>query len=363
MASRNYKVSATVCVSTAVATHVYAILDRGAGPNLVQEDVLPEDWLRYRVAGDATYQVIGANGRSLPQRGVVTLWVQLGRLRAQARFIVVKQLAAGCILGCQFIDRHVKSIHPKEKRVLLNDGTPVAILRAATHPAMGETDVERGRKPTPSTKIRLARFEKIAARSECLVEVRCDAPGLHFLQAFLRHSSTGVYMANGLAEILPNRIFRVRFVNESLTDRLLPKGMILGYAMPHLKGIVSLVEQEAELLVKNVPMGLQVALSSEDYAMGMDPPPLPDRPDVEGALWKQYVDLAHLTLQERETVFTMIGKHRNMLDGRLGQVHTTAHRIQLVPGAKTAYSQPYRAGAKAREAESVEIQRMCFELE
>jgi hypothetical protein len=115
--------------------------------------------------------------------------------------------------------------------------------------------------------------------------------------------------------------------------------------------------------VKNVPMGLQVALSSEDYAMGMDPPPLPDRPDVEGALWKQYVDLAHLTLQERETVFTMIGKHRNMLDGRLGQVHTTAHRIQLVPGAKTAYSQPYRAGAKAREAESVEIQRMCFELE
>jgi hypothetical protein len=113
MASRNYKVSATVGVTTAVATPVYAILDTGAGPNLVREDVLPEDWLRYRVAGDTTYQVIGANGKSLPQRGVVTLWVQLGRLRAQARFIVVKQLAAGCIVGCQFIDRHVKSIHPK----------------------------------------------------------------------------------------------------------------------------------------------------------------------------------------------------------------------------------------------------------
>jgi hypothetical protein len=55
-------------VSTAVATPVYAILDMGAGPNLVREDVLPEDWLRYRVAGDTTYQAIGANGRSLPQR-------------------------------------------------------------------------------------------------------------------------------------------------------------------------------------------------------------------------------------------------------------------------------------------------------
>ena len=90
MVSRNYKVSATVGVSTVVATPVFAILDTGAGPNLVREDVLPEDWLRYRVAGDTTYQVIGAGGRSLPQLGVVTLWVQLGRLRAQERFIVVK---------------------------------------------------------------------------------------------------------------------------------------------------------------------------------------------------------------------------------------------------------------------------------
>jgi Reverse transcriptase (RNA-dependent DNA polymerase) len=47
-----------------------------------------------------------------------------------------------------------------------------------------------------------------------------------------------------------------------------------------------------------------------------------------------------------------------MWDGRLGQVQTTAHRIQLTPGAKPSYSQPYRAGAKAREAESVEIHRM-----
>jgi hypothetical protein len=132
---------------------------------------------------------------------------------------------------------------------LLNDGTPVEILRAATHPATGETDVERGRKPTPSTNIRLARFAKIAAISECLVEVQCDAPGLHFLQASLRHSSTGVYMDNGLSEILPNRIFRVRVFNASLTDRLLPKGIILGYAMPHPTGIFSVVEQEAEPLV------------------------------------------------------------------------------------------------------------------
>jgi hypothetical protein len=123
--------------------------------------------------------------------------------------------------------------------------------------------------------------------------------------------------------------------------------------MPEPTGFFSLKEQEAESLVKAVPMGLQVALYPEVYAMGMDPPPLPDRPDVEGALWKKDVDLAHLSPQEHETVLTMLGKHRTMWDGSLVQVHTTAHRIQFVPGAKPAYSQPYRAGAKAREAESV----------
>jgi hypothetical protein len=67
-------------------------------------------------------------------------------------------------------------------------------------------------------------------------------------------------MANGLAEILSNRIFRVRVVNASLTDRLLTEGMILGYAMPHSAGIFCLVEQEAEPLVKTVPMWLQAAM-------------------------------------------------------------------------------------------------------
>jgi hypothetical protein len=217
-----------------------------------------------------------------------------------------------------------ESIHPKEKRVLPNDGTPVAILRHATHPAMGETDVERGRKPTPSTKIRLARFAKIAARSECLVEVQCDAPGLRFLQASLRHSSTGVYMANGLAEILQNRIFQVRVVNASLTDRLLHKGMILGYAMPHPTGIVSVVKKEAEPLANNVPMGLQVSLSPEKCAMGMDPPPLPDRPDVEGALWKQDVDLPHLTTRNAKKRLQCLGS--SVLFGTGGWARSTPLR-------------------------------------
>jgi Retroviral aspartyl protease len=87
-----------------VATPVYAILDTGAGPDLVREDVLPEKWTRYRTMEEPSFQVVGASGRPLPQRGVLTLCVQLGQLKVHAKFIVVKHLMAGCILGCQFID-------------------------------------------------------------------------------------------------------------------------------------------------------------------------------------------------------------------------------------------------------------------
>jgi hypothetical protein len=40
------------------------------------------------------------------------------------------------------------------------------------------------------------------------------------------------------------------------------------------------------------------------------------------------------------------------------QVHSTAHRIDLIPGQKPVHCQPYRAGPKSRALESAEIQRM-----
>jgi hypothetical protein len=47
-----------------------------------------------------------------------------------------------------------------------------------------------------------------------------------------------------------------------------------------------------------------------------------------------------------------------MWSGRLGQVQSTNHRIDLIPGKKPVHCQPYRAGPRARAVESAEIQRM-----
>jgi gag-polyprotein putative aspartyl protease len=117
LATRNYKVSATVGVSATVLRPVSAILDTGAGSNLIREKVLPEDWERYRILGPPEFHIVGAGGRRLLQKGKITLTVQLGTIKVQARFIVVESLAAECILGFQFIDRQVQAIHPEEKRM------------------------------------------------------------------------------------------------------------------------------------------------------------------------------------------------------------------------------------------------------
>jgi hypothetical protein len=63
----------------------------------------------------------------MPVRGVITLYVQVGDLVTRVRFYVVPGLGTHCILGCNFINHHVRSIHPKECRVDLNEGGSVSI--------------------------------------------------------------------------------------------------------------------------------------------------------------------------------------------------------------------------------------------
>jgi Retroviral aspartyl protease len=216
-----------------------AILDTGAGPKLIREEILPEDWERSRLSGTPAYQIIGAGGRPLRQRGVITMQVQLGTLRVQSRFVVVTSLAAECILGCRFINRPVRMILPKDKRVVLANDNVVSILQdSADRPDYGKHSSPEPvpSPPLPSSKVRVARLTVVPPRAEICVEVLCAAPGLCFLQALARGNSLGVYMANGIAGILPNQPFQVRVINTSEIARKITKGMILGHACPIPRG-------------------------------------------------------------------------------------------------------------------------------
>jgi hypothetical protein len=154
---------------------------------------------------------------------------------------VVQGLAAECILGCQFIDRQVQSKLPREKRDTLDNGSVIPILQDSDpHPVAGQPTPPK--ELPPSTKVLDAKMIVLTPRSECVVPVQCAAPGLRFLQARLRDNATGVHMANGVAEILPTQPFTVRVVNTSFNIHRLPKGMVLGHALPHPTAMVALIE-------------------------------------------------------------------------------------------------------------------------
>jgi Retroviral aspartyl protease len=330
--SRNYKVSATVGVSTVVATPVRVILDTGAGPNLVRAEILPTDWEKYRVAGAQTLQIVGAGGRRLKQSGAILLHLEICGLKTRMHFVVVPGLAAECILVCQFIDRHVKSILPKEEKVLLENGGVAAIIQDSELLQPG-AEKETVSKSGPSTKVRVAKWTVLPPRSETHVWVQSESPGLRFLQAWLRTPSIGVYLSNGIAEIVPHKHFQVRVVNTSLKERRLPKQMVLGHALPHPKGIVSLVEDVAEVLKH---YGRSELLSTEQGNTAPSDEKIPsilDRPEVDEELWKEQVDLAHLVPQERTKILDTLQRDRTMWDGRLGHAHTTHPRIEFIAAA------------------------------
>jgi hypothetical protein len=104
----------------------------------------------------------------------------------------------------------------------------------------------------------------LTPRSECVVPVQCAAPGLSFLQARLRDNAAGVHMANGVAEIWPNQPFNVRVLNTSMKTHRLPKGMVLGHALPHPTSMVALI---ADTDVVDVPE-TETPPSSQDSTVG-----------------------------------------------------------------------------------------------
>ena len=324
--------SVAVGVTTAIMTPVRAIFDTGAGPNLIRRDQLPDDWESYRVFGTQNPPIVGAGGRRLAQKGTVTLVVEIGDLRVRGRFIVVDGLAAPCILGCQFINRHIANILPKEKRIHLSNGTVVSILKGSDPlTPTSEKTAEKEAENRPSNTVRVAKTVTIPARAESHIWVNCQSPGLQFLQA--KHSpSLGLSIANGVADVVPLKPFLVRVLNTSLQPRVLPKNMVVGHAFPNPQGIINLVTLEDS--------------------------PTPVTPDIDGDTWRDEVDLSHLPASVRDAVYELLRSHRHMWDGHLGEVRATEHRIDLVPGAKPVHAQPYRAGPKAREAEQEEVLRM-----
>jgi Retroviral aspartyl protease len=176
--TRNYKLYVSLGVSSTVLSPVRAVFDTGAVPNIVIDDILPKEWERIIIPSQPLLRITNASDKRMPVRGVVLLHLQVGDLRTRVRFYVVPGLGVPCILGCNFIDLHVRIINPKERRVDLREGGSVAI---STETRFDGTASAVSREPTPSRKIRLARLTVIPPRTESHIEVTSACNGLQLV--------------------------------------------------------------------------------------------------------------------------------------------------------------------------------------
>ena len=371
--SRNYKLCVSLGVRSAVLAPVRAVFDTGAGPNLVRDDLLPRGWESLLVPDQPLPRITNASGKRMPVKGVIVLYIQVGGLRTRVRFYVVPGLGVPCILGCNFIDIHVRSIHPKERRVELREGGPIAI---STDARLSGTSSAVSREPTPSRKIRIARRTVVPPRTEAHIEVTSACHGLFMVVHNAKPSAPRVTLARGIAEIRAQVPFRVRIINPTTRVQVLPKGMVIGLADPHPSrvftvdqddraNVVGTIRGVAEEPIDIMPKfreshsGVTACTGRSKEPKAQDVEKIPENGQTNN--WQDEVDLAHLSADERDAVLRMLKPHRGMWDGRLGTVAATSHRIAVMPGSKPVHCQPYRAGSRARVAEKQEIDRMVLQ--
>lgn len=113
--SKCYKVDVRLIQSEEVHRNVTAVLDSGAGPNLVRQDVIPTSLIplikpiktSVRSAGDTTFNV----------NGVIRLPIEFEREVINVVLGIAPILATKMILGTAFIDKPAKSIEPQRCRM------------------------------------------------------------------------------------------------------------------------------------------------------------------------------------------------------------------------------------------------------
>ena len=338
----HYKVTVLLGCSKMLMHAVSAVLDTGAGPNLVREDLLPADWHKYAQNVAELPRICDANNRRLKVAGVVPMYVDIGGRRLQTSFLVCKELAAPAILGCSFIQRFVSAILPQENKVVLKYGGAIAIQsrkrdvvalidrtpKVKDHPCPQKC---RGNKQ--SAQLRLVKPVVVPPYAEALIQVMSDKSGILKVspaeRLMRKHKISIPY---GIIDALTGSPLTMKVANFSRRAVRLRKGTIVGLAAQRPKFIVCPLEREGNI-------------DQEGHAPQSDD-------------WLGEVSLEHLDEKLRRKVVTLLRKYADVCDGRLGTIKGAPHRIDIIPGAKPVFQQPYRCGIERRKAEEAEVARM-----
>ena len=365
LSARNYRLNVAIGATSTHFRRALSVLDTGAGPNVIRASCVPDEVLKTIDKDREVVNLTSASRDPLKVLGIVHLHVQIGDYTCRQPFVVVEELSAEVLLGTMFIDAHVEIIWVRRRCCILRDRSTIYLVRrsATAFPPDEPKEIQAPSK-SPDLKVRIARPATLAPRSETHVTVTMTQSGRYMLepndQLYVRRS---VALAHGVHDAQANRPFIVRMANFSAREVVLKKNQVIGAGAPSPESVLP-IDVNA-LFPEN--KGLPTPKSEENSTKSISPgllsriPPTPDRqetPDTPlppGSL--EDVQWTHLDVEQRKKVLDMLAPHANMWDGSLGEVTTSAHRIDTPDDIRPFRSQPYRAGTKQRELIETEIDR------
>ena len=372
LSSFNYKVEASIITGNDKALLVLSVVDNGAGPNLVREDLIPAHLLAKIDKSRKVVNLASASGHILDTIGVVNLSVRVGTQKTCHTFVVSKNLNADIILGCSYLDEAVEDIRIQNKTLdLLNgDQVPISRRQAAipTQKSTSEKKALSSRTKESPFALRLAKRVSLPARTELTVPVVGKVTGLYMVVPHQRlMCKKHCVVANGVAEIRQSQVFWVKVANLSEHEVTLPKGTRMAsavkvpssncilavelnkdakYSMGRMK--VSTTDEEPsstvlEQEVQNVqPKSLQESRAFKHLSTKKE-----RKSDIFGV---DDIPPADINEDEKNKVRMMLEPYKEMWrPSYVGKVNITEHHIDIKPGSRPQFSQPYRGGPYDRE--------------
>lgn len=371
---RNFALNAFVRLDQEDPKETTAILDTGAGPSVVREDILPCGWQRLASRAPKSTHVCDASGQLLKARGVLELSVIVNGKPMEFEFLVVRALSVPLILGMDFQKEHVKAIYPGTESVLWNLGFLSYAKRTWEGKAQSAFPVKGNPIRQDPSALYLSKGVTLAPRSLQAVYVKCGTNGKCLLyERPHKMAKKGLRLHNALATIRNRRDFRIHVMNISDRAVNLPKNFAVGVAIPYDGPVLEVPadylsapsEGAAPLVTLGPEQGnpLSQASAPEDVTPKgpagttvPEPGTTDKKPDgTPVQMPKVAYDLIPPELHQ--AVRELLNRYKDLWNGQLGRIDVTPHRITLKEGAKPIRSQPYRTGLHHRDLIKEQVEK------
>lgn len=370
MSRQNYRVYAYLGQVAQHLTRVLSVLDSGAGSCYIRKGLLPDNLIKKIKPYMSRLKVRDASNRRVKISGIVRLMVKLGTRTESVQFNVVDNLGTDVIIGCDYLDKHVEAIRPRQRSVELADGTTIPIVRGATsrnsiHPSIPKEEQVLPKKKGNSRRIHVVKPVILKPNTQTWVDVKTNTHGLVLITPKSKLYETHQCLAGtGVVQVQSDKTFRILVANFSDYPKKLIHNQVIASADEHPTNIVEsemshgellgLVDEDTAKMYRKRNLNARDASVINEY---MKDKKSNNMESDENPTTADDIDLGDVDKRHHKAIRNMLRKHEKMWSGQLGEITVTEHHIDLVKGARPFKSHPYRAGPKARELEKFEIDK------